>query len=165
MRSPLILVPVVLKRKSLQEPFVLDALEEDPFLNPALAARLKVDFDFALPPVPEDWEEKPLPAYLAEVEAAIKGLPGWKVEPAALLSLFSFFKGVIFQDLQDNAERVKGNGLVQALAGLPATFKKAELPSERELDDKTDPAQTYHILDADGSQRLCLEAAKREESF
>lgn len=54
MRSPLVLVPVVLRRKSLHEPFVLDALEDDPFLNPALAARLKQEFDFTLPALPED---------------------------------------------------------------------------------------------------------------
>ncbi len=165
MHSPLLLVPVVLKRKSLQEPFLLDALEEEPFLNPALKAKLKQDFDFSLPTPPEDWEEKALPAYLAEVAAAIQGLPGWKVEPVALLSLFSFFKGVIFQDLQENADQVKVHPVVQALAGLPTTLKRAQLPNERDLDDQQDPAQTYHILDADGSQRLCLEAALREESF
>lgn len=165
LRSPLLMVPVVLKRKSLQEPFGLAALEEDPFLNPALAARLKQDFDFSLPDLPEDWAEKSLSAYLADVAKAIQGLPGWKVEPAALVSLFSFFKGVIFQDLQDNAERLKAHAVVQALAGLPATFKKATPSSEQELDDQQDPAQTYHILDADSSQRLCLESAVREESF
>jgi hypothetical protein len=164
-RSPLLLVPVVLKRKSLQEPYLLDALEEDPFLNPALSARLKQDFEFELPAPPEDWEEKSITAYLAEATSAVQGLPGWKVEPVALLSLFSFFKGVIFQDLQDNADRVKAHPVVQALAGAPTTFKKAQLPDERDLDEQQDPAQTYHILDADASQRLCLEAAVREESF
>src|SRR6185369_2279335 len=103
----LILVPLELRRKSLQEPFVLAPLEEDPFLNPALAARLRQDFDFQLPPAPEDWEEKSLATYLDEVEAAVKGLPGWKVDRQALLSLFSFFKGVIFQDLDDNAAQAK----------------------------------------------------------
>src|SRR4029077_18423322 len=85
-RAPLLMVPVVLQRKSLQEPFLLDALEEDPFLNPALAARLKQDFDFSLPALPDDWEEKSISGYLAEVAAAIQGLPGWRVEPAALIS-------------------------------------------------------------------------------
>ncbi len=165
LRSPLLLVPVVLKRKSLQEPFLLDALEEEPFLNPALSARLAQDFDFSLPALPEDWEGRSLTSYLSAVESAVQGLPGWKVEPAALLSLFSFFKGVIFQDLQDNAERVKSHALVQALAGLPAAFPKTELPGETELDEVQDPAQTFNILDADGSQRLCLEAASRGESF
>jgi very-short-patch-repair endonuclease len=165
LRSPLVLVPVLLKRKSLQEPFLLDALEEEPFLNPALAARLKQDFDFSLPSLPEDWQEKTIGAYLADVAAAIHGLPGWKVEPVALLSLFSFFKGVIFQDLLENAERVKAHALVQALAGLPTAFLRAEVPSERELDDRQEPAETYHILDADSSQSLCLEAVSRQESF
>ncbi|HWY87384.1 MAG TPA: DUF4011 domain-containing protein, partial [Gemmataceae bacterium] len=165
LRSPLLLVPVVVKRKSLQEPFLLDALEEDPFVNPALGARLKQDFDFSLPAPPEEWQEKALAAYLAEVAAAVQGLPGWNVEPVALISLFSFFKGVIFQDLEDNADRVKAHTVVQALAGLPTTLKKAQLPADRELDEQQDPAQTYHILDADSSQRLCLEAAVREESF
>src|SRR5262249_46157841 len=116
LRSPLLMVPVVLKRKSLQEPFLLDALEEDPFVNPALAARLRQDFDFSLPPMPEDLEEKSLSGYLSEVTAAIQGLPGWQVESAAVIALFSFFKGVIFQDLQDNADRVKSHTVVQALA-------------------------------------------------
>lgn len=165
MRSPLVLVPVELRRKSLQEPFILEDIEEDPIVNPALVARLLQDHDFRLPAAPEDWEEKPLAAYLDEIDAQIKGLPGWKIERIAFLSLFSFFKGVIFQDLEENAARVKVHNVVQALAGLPAPLKKADLPSERDLDDQQDPAQTYHILDADASQRLCLEAAVRQESF
>ena len=49
--------------------------------------------------------------------AAIAGLPGWQVRPSVVLSLFSFAKGVIFQDLQDNAERIKAHPFVQALGG------------------------------------------------
>ena len=165
LRSPLVLIPVALRRKSLQEPFVLDALEEEPFLNPALNARLKQDFDFSLPAPPEDWEEQSLTAYLARIKAATQGLPGWQVEPTALLSLFSFFKGVIFQDLEDNEPRLKEHTIVQALAGAATHFKKLVLPAEKELDDQEDPARSFLILDADGSQRLCLEAAARGDSF
>ncbi|MBI3407077.1 MAG: DUF4011 domain-containing protein [Planctomycetes bacterium] len=165
LRSPLILVPVELKRKSLQEPFSLEAIDEDPFINPALEARLLQDFEFRLPPAPEHWEDNALATYFAAVDSAVAGLPGWKLERDALLSLFSFFKGVIFQDLADNAERAKAHPLVQALAGAPTSFKKVESPTEAELDEKEDPAQTFHILDADGSQRVCLEAAVRGESF
>lgn len=165
MRSPLVLVPVQLKRKSLQEPFLLDWIDDDPFLNPALHARLKQDFDFVLPPAPEDWQEKSLMSYLQEVETLVQGLPGWKVERTGVLSLFSFFKGVIYQDLEDNAARLKENPFVQALGGLHPALARPTLPAEQELDDKQDPAGTYHILDADGSQRLCLEAAAQGESF
>ncbi len=163
-RSPLLLLPVELQRHSLKAPFLLAAVEEDPIVNPALAARLKQEFDFSLPPAPSDWEENKPDQYLAEVQAAIAGLPGWQVQDAAILTLFSFFKGVIFQDLHDNAERARSHSIVQTLAGTPASLQKQAALDEKELDDK-DPQSAYHILDADGSQWLCLEAAARGESF
>jgi Protein of unknown function (DUF4011) len=163
-RSPLLLLPVQLQRHSLKDPFQLEAVDEDPIINPALAARLKQDFDFSLPPAPNDWGEKKPEQYLAEVQAAIAGLPGWQVQDAAILTLFSFFKGVIFQDLLDNAESLRSHPMVQTLAGTPASLPKQTALDEKELDSR-DPQSAYHILDADGSQRLCLEAAARGESF
>src|SRR5262249_43387879 len=41
----------------------------------------------------------------------------------------------------------------------------AELPEEQELDAVQPPEKTFHILDADSSQRLCLEAVARGHSF
>ena len=114
-RSPLLLLPVKLERHSLKDPFQLGAVEEDPIVNPALAARLKQDFDFRLPAAPSDWEKPE--QYLAEVKAAISGLPGWELHPSVILTLFSFFKGVIFQDLQENAQRVQDHPILRALAG------------------------------------------------
>jgi hypothetical protein len=165
-RSPVLLVPVELRRHTLREPFVLHALaDEEPLVNPALAARLRQDFDFRLPEPPGDWDEAIPAAYLDVLGSAIAGLPGWQVKPDVVLSLFSFAKGVIFQDLQDNAERIKAHPIVQALAGMPLTLPHAELPDEAALDEQQDPHDVYHVLDADGSQRLCLESAARGESF
>jgi Protein of unknown function (DUF4011) len=164
-RSPLLLLPVELRRSALRDPFVLHAIgDEDPLVNPALTARLRQDFDFRLPDAPADWDEVSPAAYLEQVAAAIAGLPGWQVQPEVVLSLFSFSKGVIFQDLQENAERVKAHPLVQALAGLTVARAQAEPPSEEDLDGQ-DPRAAFHVLDADGSQRLCLETAARGESF
>src|SRR5205823_4463999 len=118
-RSPLLLLPVKLERHSLKDPFQLSAADEEPIVNPALAVRLKQDFDFRLPAAPSDWDEKKPDQYLEEVKAAISGLPGWEVRPSVILTLFSFFKGVIFQDLQENAARVQGHPILQTLAGVP----------------------------------------------
>jgi very-short-patch-repair endonuclease len=166
-RSPLVLLPVELVRSSLREPFKLQPIEEDPILNPALVARLKQDFDFALPAAPEDWEEKDVAGYQKEVEAAITGLPGWRVEPTAVLTLFSFFKGVMYRDLEDNAAKLSEHPLVRALAGeaVGDALAGAELPAEDELDVAQTPETTYSVLDADASQRLCIEAALRGHSF
>ncbi len=165
-RSPVLLLPVKLQRHSLKDPFELSVIpDEEPIVNPALAARLKQDFDFRLPPAPADWEEKKPEQYLAEVKAAIAGLPGWELQGSAILTLFSFFKGVIFQDLQDNAAQVQSHPIVQTLAGAPSLLPKPAVLDEKDLDDRQVPQNAYHILDADGSQRLCLEAAARGESF
>jgi very-short-patch-repair endonuclease len=166
-RSPLVLLPVELVRSSLREPFKLQPIEEDAVLNPALQARLKQDFDFALPPPPDDWEQKDFTAYLKEVETAIAGLPGWRVEAVAVLTLFSFFKGVMYRDLEDNAARVAEHPLVRALAGeaVGDALAGEDLPGEDELDAVQAPERTFSVLDADASQRLCIEAALRGHSF
>jgi hypothetical protein len=165
-RSPLLLVPVELRRHALRDPFVLHAIEgEEPLVNPALAARLRQDFDFRLPEPPADWDEANPAAYLDVLAGAIAGLPGWQVKPDVVLSLFSFAKGVIFQDLQDNAERIMAHPLVQALAGMPVELPHAPVPDEAVLDERQDPRAVYHVLDADGSQRLCLASAAQGESF
>lgn len=164
MRSPLLLVPVALERHSLREPFMLKPTEDDPWLNPALAARLKLDFEFRLPDAPLEWESNSFDAYMQAVAAVVSGLPGWNVKAEAVLAPFSFHKGVIYQDLQDHAERVQGHPLVQALAGVAERVPRFEPPREDALDQQ-DPAAALHILDADASQRLALEAAARGGSF
>ena len=175
-RSPILLLPVKLDRHSLKDPFLLSVAEDEPIVNPALVARLKQEHGFDLPAAPTDWEEMKPDQYLEQVKSAINGLPGWELHPSVMLTLFSFFKGVIFQDLQANAERLRSHPIVQILAGAPSPFsplplgeglgvRVAAVIEEKDLDEKLDPQQVYHILDADGSQRLCLEAAARGESF
>lgn len=161
-RSPVLLLPVALERHSLKDPFKISVAEEEPIVNPALSARLKQKLK--LPAAPVDWDATKPSQYLDEVKSAITGLRGWELKPSVILTLFSFFKGVILQDLQDHAATLKDHAIVRKLAGAPAHLVKTAPLDEKEL-EKQDPAQTYHILDADGSQRLCLEGAARGESF
>jgi len=168
LHSPVVLIPVELKRQSLQEPFLLEPNDDEPWLNPALQARLKQDYNFSLPQVEAGaWDETTLPEYFDRVKQAIRGLPGWSLEAKAVLTLFSFFKGVMHQDLEENAGLIEKHPLVQVLAGVaaPALLPRVDVPQERELDAVQDPLHTFHILDADGSQRRCLEAALRGQSF
>jgi very-short-patch-repair endonuclease len=166
-RSPLVLIPVQLSRASVSMPFALGPVEEDPFLNPALQARLLQDFKLQLPTPPDDWDEISLTDYLDEVRKAVEHLPGWRIENTALLTLFSFFKGVMHQDLEANAERVAAHPLVRALAHetTGALLTGTPLPDEEELDAVQPPEKTFHILDADSSQRLCLQAVTQGYSF
>src|SRR5262249_39659264 len=100
-RSPLVQCPVDLGRESTRAPYVLSLVDEETILNPALQAKLFNDFAVKLPEIPEDWEEKPLATYLDEVARKVESLE-WRVETTAVISLFSFHKLVMYQDLVTN---------------------------------------------------------------
>lgn len=80
------------------------------------------------------------------------------------LSSLTPSRGDLDRDLEDNSAEVTAHAIIRALAG-EAPAKPAALPEEEELDALQDPAATYFVLDADGSQRMCLEAAGHGHSF
>ena len=127
-QSPLILCSVELRRETARDPYKLMRVEEVPLLNPALQVKLQTDFNIHLPAITEDWEEESLSNYLAKVSQLVAPLK-WTVEPTTLISLFSFHKLVMYQDLASNANLVKANKLVQAIAGL-AVLESDQIESQ-----------------------------------
>jgi hypothetical protein len=73
-------------------------------------------------------------------------------------------RGELERDLEQNAGQLATHPFIRALAG-EAPPKPGPLPEEEELDVLQDPAGIFLVLDADGSQRMCLEAAARGHSF
>ncbi|MCW3979588.1 MAG: DUF4011 domain-containing protein [Candidatus Bathyarchaeota archaeon] len=165
-RSPVVLTPVELTRKTSRDPYRIQvpAVEDEAILNPALGLKLQYDHQIELPPLP-DFEEKGITEYLREVGRAVEVM-GWEVEPTVLLGLFSFHKLVMYRDLADNAEVIAKHPVVAALAGVaPPPFVKGKLPVENGLDDVFDPRRTFQVLDADSSQQLCIQYALMGQSF
>jgi hypothetical protein len=103
-RSPIVLVPIELARESFREPFSISVppIEEEVVLNPALQAKLKKDFKIELPPLPEYWESQSLVDYFSVVKQIAHDV-GWRVENTVEIGLFSFYKLVIYNDLDANA--------------------------------------------------------------
>jgi hypothetical protein len=167
-RSPLVLVPIELTRKSFREPYAISVppVEEEAVLNPALQVRLKSDFQIDLPPPPEDWESKPLTEYFEAVRQAVEDL-GWKVEDTVGIGLFSFHKLVIYKDLDANAGVIKQHPIIRAIAGIKEEepLTKEALPEEKDVDRIEPPQKTFQVLDADSSQRISIEYALRGQSF
>jgi hypothetical protein len=89
LRSPLILVPVELKRDSPRDPYRLYFVpDEEVVINPALMIKLETDAGLDLS---EDWawEEKPVAEELAEIRSAVAE-QHWNVSEEVVLALFSF---------------------------------------------------------------------------
>jgi hypothetical protein len=163
--SPIILTPVELTRKTSRDPYTVrvPAVEDEAILNPALRLKLQYEHKIALPPLP-DWDEEALTGYLAEVREAIQET-GWEVEAGVNLSLFSFHKLVMYQDLIDNVDTIIEHPLIGALAGvIPPPIAGDSLPKVGEL-DLLDPKEVFQVLDADSSQQLCIQYAIAGQSF
>ncbi|TRO52730.1 DUF4011 domain-containing protein, partial [Candidatus Bathyarchaeota archaeon] len=166
-RSPLVLVPVELDRKSFRHPFAISVppIEEEVVLNPALKVKLKNDFKIELPPLPEYWESQSLLNYLSGVTQVAKEL-GWKVDATVEIGLFSFHKLVIYNDLDTNAGVITQHPIIRKIAGLKHEhLEMLSLPEEHEVDNVRAPEKTFQVLDADSSQRVSIEYALRGQSF
>lgn len=163
--SPLLLVPVKLERETPREPFRLIAADGEVVFNPGLTRKLKTDFGIALPSDPTGSLED----IFAGVGRAIAEQNGWELRQHVVLARFSFQKEVMYQDLLENEEMICAHPLVMALASEPSdasssSFGFDPMP-EGELDERVPPEDHPTVLDADASQRQCVEAAARGMSF
>lgn len=177
LRAPLVLLPVSLRRESARAPFVVEAADDDPMVNPALSELLRRQFNLVLPDLPADEPagDAPPPSlqdFFLEVQSRLTGLPiaaatpSWRVTDDVYLGLFSFQKIVMYKDLEANADAVLGHRLVTQLVtrrgsvtggslGLPDDVRQAR------LDEDYPPELGTQVVDADGSQQRALAAADR----
>ncbi|MET0601196.1 MAG: DUF3320 domain-containing protein [Baekduia sp.] len=166
--SPLVLVPVELRRNSARDPYRMFFVDdEEVVINPSLTEKLRRDAGLD---VPGDWvwEDKPIAQELDEIRRAVQP-NGWTVREDAVLGLFSFQKYVMYRDLLDHESQVSAHPLVRSLAqgrlSNEVRGNDPAVPALIDLDEEQQPAETLSILDADASQRQCVEAAKRGRSF
>jgi very-short-patch-repair endonuclease/DNA polymerase III delta prime subunit len=160
--SPLLMVPVSLEQKGLRDLFQLSLYEDEIVLNPTLSYKLETDFKIKLPTISE--EDFELPDLFQQIEAL--ALPAdWKIIPETYLSLFSYNKMKIYQDLSLHREQISKHYFVQGLGG-----NKAHIPSIphelQEIDhDKVKPCDTFQIMDADSSQLDAITAVSKGYSI
>ncbi len=160
-RSPLLLVPVELKRKSVLDPYEIWPTDEEIIINPALEVKLHDNFRINLPALPEDWEEKTLDEYLQKVIRLVSNR-GWSVFQECWIGLFSFHKLVIYQDLNAHHELIKNHLIIIDLCeGKVKKENTGEFQDPSELDSSVDPKESYLVLDADSSQLACIETVKK----
>ncbi len=165
-RSPLVLVPVTLRRDGPQNPVQLCRRDEDIVVNPALIAKLGHDFGLTLPPLP-DAEDLDIEMYLESVRSAVADQAGWAVHPTVVLTLFGFHKQAMYQDLLANVDKIANHELVQAIAAGTASGVNREFDviAEEDLDQRAPVGALPTILDADASQRQAIAAAAAGNTF
>ncbi|MEO3974497.1 DUF3320 domain-containing protein [Streptomyces sp. CAU 1734] len=166
--APLLLVPVELRRDANRRYRLHPADGQDRAHNPALAVRLDhLGVDWT--PV-TDTDVTDLPAVLAAARRIAAEQKGWRVEDRVVLGLFASHREAMYQDLQQNEDRILAHPLVRAVAlgpdaGLPDDLIGFEPPELDRIDELQLPERTPLVLDADASQRQCIAAALDKRSF
>lgn len=161
--SPLILVPVTIGLESIVSPFTLTLHQDEIILNPTLSYKLENDFGLTLPEFDSEGDIK---AFFDGVRAETAA-KHWTVEENVSLSLLSFLKINMYEDLDRHKETILSNPIVKAISGDPSGLNKTPLfdVSEYDFDKNEKPEDVFQVVDADASQQEAILMAKKGVSF
>lgn len=164
-KAPLILIPVELSRTSVQARFRINYSQDEIGENLSLRAKLKNDFGFTLPALPED-EGITVHDYYDQVSKRICHIDGWEVDRNSIvLGFFSYAKFLMFNDLDpDNwpeEKKPQDHPIIRSLLHDGFTEDTIDLGEDELVDDLIDLSEANHVVDADSSQSLAiLDASK-----
>ncbi|MCW7539949.1 DUF4011 domain-containing protein [Aquabacterium sp. A7-Y] len=170
-KAPLILVPVILERKSVRSGFTLKLHDDEPRFNPTLAEMLRQDFHLELGvqdgELPRDDTGLDVAGIWKQVSAAIKDVKGWEVVEDVVLSTFSFAKYLMWKDLSERTGELRLNPVVRHLIETPREPYPSSVafPDPKRLDEQLTPRETFCPLPADSSQLSAVLAASRGKDF
>ncbi len=165
-RSPIIMLPVELKKRSIKSKYKLYLTSDEVFINPALQYKMNNEFNLSFPDLQVDNEKFDPQDYFKMLNKIIELNNRWKIKNDIFLGLFSFAKFVMFKDLEKYNNSFINDKIVQALAGVNKNGINGsnEYPVASELDEKRKPLDLYQVLNADSSQQKSIEAVKAGNS-
>ncbi len=165
--APLLLVPVHLERKNANTRFSLTYDDGEITTNLSLQAKLKAEFALDLPDVPEIDDNFAPSAYIHQVREMIAPVQRWEVlGDDIVLSFFSFSKFLMYRDLDEaNWQDKKGLAehplLTQLLGDGGFPDREPVVADDAMLDDVIGPEQMIHVVPADTSQAIAVEAVRQ----
>ena len=168
LRSPLVLIPVLLSPSSKQGPYEL-VLDETGGSTPnyCLLEKLRMEHGLEIPALAEPEEDGSgidLDAALGAVRTAIqmKGLP-FRVEPTVDLSILQFAKFRLWKDLDEHWEELSQNPLVSHLIHTPTEPFPESVKGDTEQD--LDELAARVPIAADSSQLRAIAEAVAGKTF
>lgn len=162
LKSPILLVPVSLTIESISSPYILSLHDDEIVINPTLTYKLENDYGITLPRY-NDGDE--LGTLLSEISSMTK-VNGWEVISETGLSLLSFLKINMYNDLAKHKDVIKSNAIIRAISGDATALSK--IPKDIldfDYDRKLTPLEMFQVVDADSSQQDAILCAKKGISF
>lgn len=167
--APILLLPIEIIRKSAQKGYVIRSREEETLMNITLLEMLRQDFEIViggLDELPKDESGVDVKRIFNIVRKGIMSQPRWDVEEQAFLGTFSFSKFIMWNDIHNNADKLKENKIVESLiSGAISWDAEESLIDEINLDQQYSPSDVALPISADSSQLEAICAAVQDKSF
>jgi DNA polymerase III delta prime subunit len=166
--APLILLPVDIIRKSGNN-YIIRTRDEDVTFNTTLVEMLRQQHDInlsGLMPLPTDENGIDVKTVFATIRALLKDHPRWDVVEEAMLGLFSFSKFVMWNDIHNNAEKMRQSAVIESLLQKRLVDVGNITPTDtRNIDQTVTPANYAIPVDVDSSQLEAVIESGEGRSF
>jgi very-short-patch-repair endonuclease len=169
--APMILMPVRLDRASARsKPYVLRH-DDDTVFNLTLLQMLRQDFGINLSELsgelPKDRSGVDVRSIWNYVRHKVKDVPGFEVVEEVFLSTFSFAKYLMWKDLTDRTETLKGTPFVRHLIETPRDPYPSgtKFLDPKDIDRKVEASSIFAPLNADSSQIVAIHASGLDGDF
>ncbi|HEY3371694.1 MAG TPA: DUF3320 domain-containing protein [Prolixibacteraceae bacterium] len=167
--APLLLLPVEIIRKSAQKGYVIRSREEETLMNITLLEMLRQDFGLVingLDDLPRDGSGVDVKRIFNIIRQGIMTQTRWDVEEESFLGTFSFSKFIMWNDIHNNADKLRENKIVASLISGKMEWETSEtLVLESNLDKEYLPSDIALPISADSSQLEAICAAVQDKSF
>lgn len=170
-RAPLILLPVILERKSARSGLSLLSHDDEPRFNTTLLEMLRKDFSIDIQgldgALPTDQSGIDVALVWNKVRLAVKEAVGFEVVEDVVLGNFSFAKYLMWKDLVDRADDLRKSPVVKHLIDSPREAYRSSIAfvEADELDRSYAPADLLTPLQADASQMSAIATADKGKDF
>lgn len=168
-RSPILLVPVRLERRSISDGIRMARLDDDTVLNATLLELLRCQFGIGVAgvdPLPIDASGVDVSQIMDRFRDAIQGKQGWSVVEEALIGQFSFGKFVMWKDMTARIGDFKKNKLVSHLIDGGGFYEDGvEVFPPNEISRYIDCNSLYCPMSADSSQLTAVLYSAMGKSF
>ena len=166
--APLLLLPVTIVKKSGNN-YVLRVRDEEITFNTTLVEMMRQQYDLhltGLTPLPTDDSGIDVLKVFAIVRSCLKDHPRWDIVEESLLSLFSFSKFVMWNDIHNNADKLRQNDIIESLIQKRLVNSEGKADTDtRSLDKTMEPARFAIPVDVDSSQLEAVIESGEGRSF
>ncbi len=167
--APILLIPIEIIRKSAAKGYVIRSRGEETMLNITLIEMLRQFFNIqigGLDPLPRDGSGVDVSKIFNTFRRAIMTQKGWDVEEQAIIGNFSFNKFIMWNDIHNNADKLRRNKIVASLMSGKIEWElDTEDNDELDLDEAYPAGKIALPIGADSSQFEAICAAIDDKSF